>query len=53
MAGVPVLAYQQFCTNKRSSLKTEHRKIINTYPDAAASMQQLFEIEDLASCIGW
>jgi hypothetical protein len=53
MAGVPVPAYQQFQTDKRSSLKTEYKAIINTHPDAAPSMQQLFKvlcaIEDLAS----
>jgi hypothetical protein len=53
MAGVPVPAYQPFRTDKRSSLKTEYKAIINTHPDAAPSMQQLFKvlcgIEDLAS----
>jgi hypothetical protein len=39
--------------DKRSSFKTEYNTIVGTYPDAAASMQQLFKvlcaIEDLAS----
>jgi hypothetical protein len=52
MAYVPVPAYQQFWTDKRSSLKTEYSQINGTHPDAAAPMQQLFkvlcEIGDLA-----
>jgi hypothetical protein len=54
MAGVPMLEYQQFWTDKRSSLKTEHNSIVRMPPDAAASMQQLLKvlcsIENLASC---
>jgi hypothetical protein len=53
MAGIPVPPYQQFWTDRTSSLKTESSKIIETHPDAAAPMRQLFkvlcEIEDLAS----
>jgi hypothetical protein len=53
MAGVPVPAYQQFWTEKRSTLKTAYSEIVDKHPDAAASMNQLYkvlcEIEDLAS----
>jgi hypothetical protein len=53
MAGVPMPAYQQFWTEKRSSLKTEYSEIVDKHPDAAASMQQLCKVlcetEDLAS----
>jgi hypothetical protein len=53
MAGVPTPAYHNFWTDKRSSLKTELIEIIGTHPDAAAPMQQLYQvscqIEDLAS----
>jgi hypothetical protein len=53
MAGVPVPAYQQFWTEKRSSQKIEYSKIIGANLDEAAPMQQLFkvlcEIEDLAN----
>jgi hypothetical protein len=52
MAGVPVPAYQQFWTDKRSALKTDYKAIANTHPDATPCMQQLFkvlrDIEDLA-----
>jgi hypothetical protein len=44
MAGVPVLAYQQFWTHKRSWLKSECKAIISKYPDASSSMQQLLKV---------
>jgi hypothetical protein len=54
MAGVPVLAYQQFWMDKRTSLKTEYISLYGTHSDAAASIQQLLKvlcsISDLASC---
>jgi hypothetical protein len=54
MAGVPVLAYQQFWMDKKTSLKTEYNSLVGTHPDAAASIQQLLKVlcslEDLASC---
>jgi hypothetical protein len=53
MAGVPAPAYQQFWADKRSSLQTEHKDLVTKYPDAAASIKQLFKVlrdlEDLAS----
>jgi hypothetical protein len=53
MAGVTVLAYHQFWTDRRSSLKSEYKAIISTYPNASSSMQQLLksmsDVEDLAS----
>jgi hypothetical protein len=53
MAGVPIPAFQQFWTDKRTSLKTEYSKIIGTHPDATAPTRQLFkvlcDIEDLAN----
>jgi hypothetical protein len=52
MAGLPVPAYQQFWTDKRSTLKKEYETIVNTHPDAVPCMQQLFKVlcdlEDLA-----
>jgi hypothetical protein len=39
MAGVPVLACQQFLTDKRSSLKIVYNSIVGTHPDAAAAIQ--------------
>jgi hypothetical protein len=53
MAGIPVPAYQQFWTEKRSALKTEYNDIVSTDPDAGAPIHQLFrvlcDIEDVAS----
>jgi hypothetical protein len=52
MAGLPVPAYNQFW-DKRLSLKTQYKNIANKYPDAAPTMQQLFnvlcDIENLAN----
>jgi hypothetical protein len=54
MVDVPVLAYQRFWMDKRSSLKTEYNSIEGMHPNDAASIQQLLKvlcsIEDLASC---
>jgi hypothetical protein len=44
MAGVPVLAYQQFLMDKRTSLKTEYNLTAGTHPNAAASIQQLLKV---------
>jgi hypothetical protein len=53
MAGVPVPAYKQFWTGKRLSLNTQYKDLATTYPDATASIQQLFkvlcDIENLAN----
>jgi hypothetical protein len=53
MAGVTVPAYKQFWTNKRTSLNNEEKDLISKYPDATASIKQLFkvlcDVGDLAS----
>jgi hypothetical protein len=59
MTNVPVPAYQQFWTDKRSSLKNEHTDLVSRYPNAAATIKQLFKVlcdlEDVASYtpVGW
>jgi hypothetical protein len=54
MAGVSVLAYQQFWMDKKSSLNTEYNSIVGTHPGAAASIENLLKVlsslEDLSSC---
>jgi hypothetical protein len=55
MAGVPTPTYQQFWTDKRTSLTNESKGLINKYPDAASSVHQLLKVlcdihvENLAS----
>jgi hypothetical protein len=54
MVGVTEPAYQQFWKDKWSSLNSEYEAILNTYPNASSSMQQLLlkvlsDIEHLAS----
>jgi hypothetical protein len=44
MAGVPVLAYQQFWMDKRTSLKTEYNSLVGMHPDATSSIQQLLKV---------
>jgi hypothetical protein len=44
MAGVSVLAYKQFWTDKWLPLKTRYKDIGNYYPDAPPTMQQLFKV---------
>jgi hypothetical protein len=54
MADVPVPAYQEFWAEKRSALQAEYKSIVNTHPDAAPCLQQLYkvlsDIEALAGC---
>jgi hypothetical protein len=53
MAGRPVPGYHQYWTDMRASLKTAHKELLKSHPDATASMEQLFkvlcDIEDVAS----
>jgi hypothetical protein len=59
MAGVPIPAYKQFWTDKRSSLKNDDKELITKYPEAAPSLQQLYKVlcdresRQIYSSIGW
>jgi hypothetical protein len=52
MAEIPVPGYQEFCTAKRTTLKSEYRRLIKQFSDADAQVKQLFRvpcnIEDVA-----
>jgi hypothetical protein len=44
MAGVPVLAYQQFWRDKRPLLTNELKNITSKYPDATPRVHQLLKV---------
>jgi hypothetical protein len=44
MGDVSVPGYQIFWTNKRSILKSEHRTLVQHYPDADAQLKQLLKL---------
>jgi hypothetical protein len=49
MGDVPLPGYQTFCTNKRSTLISEHQTLVQQYPHADAQLfQVLGDIEDVA-----
>jgi hypothetical protein len=52
MADIPVPGYQSFWTEKRKTLKSEYRNLLEQSPDADAQLKQLFkvlcDIEDVA-----
>jgi hypothetical protein len=54
MAGVPVPAYQEFWSEKRSELQAEYKSLVKSHPDAAQCLQQLYkvlsDIDALAGC---
>jgi hypothetical protein len=44
MEDVPLLGYQEFWKNKRTTLRAEHQLLVAKYPEAEAQLKRLFKI---------